>query len=287
MEVCLGPGHIVLDGDPAPTKMGHGPQFSAHICCGQTAEWFKMPLGAMVDLGAGNIVLDADPDLHPKGHSPPSSTPWGTDPLQFSAHVCCGQRDGWIKMPLDTKVRLGPGHTVTWGSSYPQKEAHPQFSAHVYCGQTVAHLSYCLALVAHLTAESPYILQWAPLSPKIAASHGGSGPPSNAWFLGPIRARHPNGTLMGAADFAEMTVYFIVLRLSPQNCPLPWGISTPSNTRLLGPTRVLNPNGISIALAVLAGLSGGSLVWQTDRPTDRPTDHVTRSVTVAGRHLRT
>jgi len=33
VQVGLGPGHIVLDGDPAtsPPK-GHSPQFSAHIC---------------------------------------------------------------------------------------------------------------------------------------------------------------------------------------------------------------------------------------------------------------
>jgi len=30
---------------------------------------------------------------------------------------------------------------------------------------------------AQRTAESPYTLQWATLSPKIAPSHGGSGPP--------------------------------------------------------------------------------------------------------------
>ena len=37
-EVGLGPGHIVLDGDPAtPQKRGHSPQFSAHVCCGQMA----------------------------------------------------------------------------------------------------------------------------------------------------------------------------------------------------------------------------------------------------------
>jgi len=62
--------------------------------------------------------------LHRKGHSPPSSTPWGTAP-QFSAHVCYDQTAGWINMPLDTKVGLGPGHTVTWGPSHPQKEAQP------------------------------------------------------------------------------------------------------------------------------------------------------------------
>ena len=37
-EVGLGPGHIVLDGDPAPPPKGAQqlPQFSAHVCCGQT-----------------------------------------------------------------------------------------------------------------------------------------------------------------------------------------------------------------------------------------------------------
>jgi len=35
-EVCLSPGHTVLDGDLAPPpKMGTDPQFLAHICCDQ------------------------------------------------------------------------------------------------------------------------------------------------------------------------------------------------------------------------------------------------------------
>jgi len=61
MAVGLGPGHIVLDGDPAspPPKRGT-PPFLAHVCCGQTAGWIKMPLGTIVGLGLGNIVLDAD-----------------------------------------------------------------------------------------------------------------------------------------------------------------------------------------------------------------------------------
>ena len=46
MEVGLSPGDFVLDGDPAPTPKGAEPtQFSAHVCCGQTAAWIKMPLG--------------------------------------------------------------------------------------------------------------------------------------------------------------------------------------------------------------------------------------------------
>jgi len=45
MEVRLSPGDFVLDGDPAPPKKGRIPQFSAHVYCGQTAAWIKMPLG--------------------------------------------------------------------------------------------------------------------------------------------------------------------------------------------------------------------------------------------------
>ena len=33
----------------------------AHVCCGQTAGWIKMPLGMEVGLGPGDFVLDEDP----------------------------------------------------------------------------------------------------------------------------------------------------------------------------------------------------------------------------------
>jgi len=63
MEVDLGPGHIVLDGDLAPRKRGHSPppQFSAHVCYGQRAGWIKMPLGTEVGFGPSDIVFDGDP----------------------------------------------------------------------------------------------------------------------------------------------------------------------------------------------------------------------------------
>ena len=36
-QVCLGPGHIVLDGTQLPARKGHrSPHFSAHVYCGQT-----------------------------------------------------------------------------------------------------------------------------------------------------------------------------------------------------------------------------------------------------------
>jgi len=35
-EVGLGPGDLVLDGDPAPPPRGTAPQFSVHVYCGET-----------------------------------------------------------------------------------------------------------------------------------------------------------------------------------------------------------------------------------------------------------
>jgi len=59
MEVGLGPGDFVLDGDPArpPQKGGEVLQFLDHVYCGQTAGWIKMALGVEVGLGPGHIVL--------------------------------------------------------------------------------------------------------------------------------------------------------------------------------------------------------------------------------------
>jgi len=63
--------------------------------------------------------------------------------LQFLAHVYCGKTAGWIKMPLGTKIGLGPGHIVLDRAQLPPKRGHTahQFSADVYCGQKVANLS--------------------------------------------------------------------------------------------------------------------------------------------------
>ena len=97
-EVGLGPGDIALNGDPASPspKKGTEPQFSANVCCGQTAGWTKMPLGMEVGLGPGDFVFDGDPAPPEKKAQPP--------PTQFLAHVYCGQTAGWMKTPLGTEV---------------------------------------------------------------------------------------------------------------------------------------------------------------------------------------
>ena len=76
MELGLGPGDFVLDGDPAHSPKGGAeppPQFSAHFHCGQTAGCIKMPLGMEVGLSPGDFVLDGDSVPFPQqgaGRSP-------------------------------------------------------------------------------------------------------------------------------------------------------------------------------------------------------------------------
>jgi len=59
MEVGLGPGDFVFDGDPATPRKREPPHpILAHVYCGQTAGWIKMPLSTAVNVGAGDVVLD-------------------------------------------------------------------------------------------------------------------------------------------------------------------------------------------------------------------------------------
>jgi len=62
-------------------------------------------------LGLGHIVLDGDP-------SPPPKRGTALIP-QFSAHICCSQMAGWIKVPLGMEVGLDPGDFVTDGDPAP------------------------------------------------------------------------------------------------------------------------------------------------------------------------
>jgi len=110
-EVGLGPGHIVLDGDRAPPQKGaQQPHLSAPYAVAKRLDGsIKMPLRREVDLGPGDIVLDGDPA---------AARERGTAP-KFSAHGCCGQTAGWVKMPLPWYGdRPRPRrHCVRWGSS--------------------------------------------------------------------------------------------------------------------------------------------------------------------------
>jgi len=104
MHVGFVPGHIVLDGDPAPpTPKGHSPPtfgpypLRQNGCIHHDSTWY----GGSLHHGAA--VLDGDPaPLRPKrGRTP-----------KFSAHVYCGQTAGWIKMVLGMEVGRSPGDLV-------------------------------------------------------------------------------------------------------------------------------------------------------------------------------
>ena len=107
----------------------------AHVRCGPTAGWIKMPLGMKVHLGPGDIVLDGDPAPIPaqKRHSP-----------QFSAHVYCGHTAGWIKMVFGI-VDFGPGYIVLDRdpAPLPERGTAAPFFWPMSIVATVAHLSYC------------------------------------------------------------------------------------------------------------------------------------------------
>jgi len=104
VQVGLGPGHIVLDGDSAPP-----PRKGAQ----------QPPLSKFTSAGLACVHV-----IH--------------GPCLLGPNAA-----GWIKMPFGIEVCLGSGHIVLDGNPAPPKKGHPQFSADVCCGQTVAHLSYC------------------------------------------------------------------------------------------------------------------------------------------------
>ena len=122
VRVGLGPGHIVLDGDPArlPTEVEPPPQFLAHFYCGETAGCIKMPRGMEVGLSPRGFVLDGEPD--------PSSQKGGGAPnFRPTSIVAKHETSGWIKMALDMEVGLGPVHIVLDGDTapLPKKGAEP------------------------------------------------------------------------------------------------------------------------------------------------------------------
>ena len=131
VEVGLGPGDIVLDGDPAcPQKGGILPNFRPMFVVAKRMDGLRCHLvWTKTSAQATSGIMAKPPDasgyhlmetqfLPPKrGHSP-----------QFSAHVYCGQTAGCIRIPLSTEVSLGPGDIVLHGDPAPPKKGHaPNF----------------------------------------------------------------------------------------------------------------------------------------------------------------
>ena len=130
VQVGLGPGHIVLDGDPSPPPpKWHNPPFSAHICCGQMAAWIKTSLGMELGLGQSNFVLDGDHAPRPqKGGSPQIFGPYLLRPNGWIDEA--GTWHGSRPQPRRLCVRWEPRSTS------PKGGRNTQIFAHVYGGQT-------------------------------------------------------------------------------------------------------------------------------------------------------
>jgi len=93
----------------------------------------------------GMQVLDGGPaPSPPKAHTA----------AQFSAHICCGQMAGWMKMPLGREIGLSPSNIVLDGDPAPlppKVDGARQFLAHVYCGQTAGWMKMSLGTEVDLS----------------------------------------------------------------------------------------------------------------------------------------
>jgi len=114
MLVGLGPGHIVIDGDPAalPQKGEEPPPIF-----GPFLLWPN---------NRPNGWMHQDATWYGDRPQPrrlcviwrPSPSPKGAEPI-ISTHVYCGQTAAWIKMPLAADVGLGLCDIVLDGDPVP------------------------------------------------------------------------------------------------------------------------------------------------------------------------
>jgi len=113
------------------------------------------------------------------------------------------------------------------------------------------------SLLHSLRQKVSVLYNGRPFPPKLPLSMERSEPPSNSWFLGPVRANNPNGITIGSAVFAQVTA----------ECPytLQWAPLFPKLVLRMGD---LDPRGQSEPTTQMASRSvqpflHGSLVWQT------------------------
>ena len=92
------------------------PQFSVHVCCGQTAGWIKMSLGRKVGFGPGHIVLHGHPPPLPKKGTAPNFRPMS---------IVAKRLDG-SRWQLAWRWALVQS-TLCWGPPLPRKGGAPIF----------------------------------------------------------------------------------------------------------------------------------------------------------------
>ena len=124
MQVGLGPGDFVLDGDPAPSQKGVGASLPI------IDPFLLWPNGWMHQDATGYGGRPQPRRLCIRWGHPLLKRGSGQSP-QFSAHFYCGQRAGCIKMPLGMEVGLSPCDFVLNGDPAPPEKMtqprHPIF----------------------------------------------------------------------------------------------------------------------------------------------------------------
>jgi len=141
VQVGLGPGHIVLDGDPAPSPpKGHSPpNFGPYLL------W---PNGCMDQDGTWHGGRPQPRRLCVRWGPSPSPKKGAEPPPQFSAHFECRQTTGCIKMSLGMLVCLSPGDFVLHGNPpLSKKGAEPPNFPPMFIIVIVISLEHCAVVI--------------------------------------------------------------------------------------------------------------------------------------------
>jgi len=120
-----------------------------------------------------------------------------------------------------------------------------------------------------LRQKVPILYNGRPYPPEMLLPMGDLDLPSNTWCFQPIRVHNPNGTLIGSAVFAQMTVECLYtlqwFACFPSKLPLPTLASGP---RLICGSLAPPESGTQMATWLFQPFLQGWLTeWQKDRQT--------------------
>jgi len=110
--------HCSRWGPRSPSKKrGAEPRFSAHVGCGQRAEWIKMPLGTKVGRGPGHIVLHGNPAPLQKRGTAPSFRPMSIVAKLSPVSSTAGRLLRYVSVQTDRQT-VGQAYIQTRSSQY-------------------------------------------------------------------------------------------------------------------------------------------------------------------------
>jgi len=123
-----------------------------------------------------------------------------------------------------------PKITAFLGGSAPTFNTWFIWSTRVFIKNGIS-ISLAVFCTSHRRVSHYFTMGRYVFTPKLLIPFGGSGPPCNTWYLGPIRVIIPNGIALGSAAFCMGPEYYAVQCIvngeeNPQNGPVPWDFIT-------------------------------------------------------------